>query len=94
LPWTTLGVNLFGSFAAGFLISCGGKGRLSEEWRAASVAGFCGGFTTFSFVSWHSVAIAGAGDLGRAAAYLAATLVGAVAAAWSGRALARLAFPS
>ena len=79
----TLAVNVAGSALFGFLLG------LAEVpgWALALVGtGFCGTLTTFSTFGAELVRLAGQGRRGRAAAYLAGTLVvgvGAAAAAYS-----------
>lgn len=53
-PVSTLVVNILGSFGIGFAASFTAAGRrfaLSSAQRDFLMAGFCGGFTTFSFFS-------------------------------------------
>lgn len=47
-PWATLGVNLFGCLAVGFLVGALDLGLLPSRLRPLLVAGFVGGMTTFS----------------------------------------------
>lgn len=49
LPWSTLLVNVTGSFALGLLVGTGtGTG---DAWRTVLGVGFLGGYTTFSTAS-------------------------------------------
>ena len=49
LPLGTLTVNVTGSFLIGFLTGLASKSEiLSADMRLFLMAGFCGGFTTFS----------------------------------------------
>ncbi|MGY6587185.1 MAG: fluoride efflux transporter FluC [Wenzhouxiangella sp.] len=53
-PWTTFVVNLVGAFLIGLLAAVSQPGHrwmMSPAWQAFWLAGFCGGLTTFSFVS-------------------------------------------
>jgi len=53
-PWGTLFVNVAGSAVIGFFATLtGAEGRVlvSPEMRVLVMAGFCGGFTTFSTFS-------------------------------------------
>ena len=86
LIWSTVGINIVGSFLLGLLVA--------EEWfgrdmREGLGVGFLGGFTTFSTFSVQIVLEADAGEPGRAAAYLLASVVGGVLAAAAGYALGR-----
>ena len=86
-PLSTLAVNLVGSFAIGVLAATippeAGPARLFL------MTGLLGGFTTFSAFSLDALALYQRGDLGQAAAYVAASVVLSLAAAAAGLALAR-----
>jgi CrcB protein len=59
-----------------------------EQWgRYLLVVGLLGGFTTFSAFSLETVALVEGGRLPSAISYVAASLVGCVAAAWIGQRL-------
>jgi CrcB protein len=86
LIWSTVGINIAGSFLLGLLVA--------EDWfdrdvREALGVGFLGGFTTFSTFSVQVVLDVDAGEPGRAAGYLAASVVGGIAAAAAGYAIGR-----
>ncbi len=52
--WGTLLVNITGSFLIGWLMGrLGGPAGENARLHALLVAGFCGGFTTFSAFSWR-----------------------------------------
>ena len=87
--WTVVAVNLAGCFFLG-LLTTGGAG-LSGDARVALGAGFLGGFTTFSTFAVQVVADADAGRTGAAGAYLAASVLGGIAAAALGWAVGRAA---
>lgn len=56
LPWGTLAVNVIGSFLIGYLMGrLGGFAPENARWHSLLVAGFCGGFTTFSTFSWQTL---------------------------------------
>jgi len=78
-PFATLAINMIGSFALGFLV-----GRVwpsAPHWlRAALGPGLLGGFTTFSGVTLAALTLAPP----LAATYLAASLLGGLAAAFAG----------
>jgi CrcB protein len=86
LIWTTVGINVAGSFLLGLLVAEHWFGR---DVREALGVGFLGGFTTFSTFSVQVVLEVDAGEPGRAALYLAASVVGGLAAAAAGYALGR-----
>jgi CrcB protein len=86
LIWSTVGINVVGSFLLGLLVA--------EDWFAPDLreglgVGFLGGFTTFSTFSVQVVLEADAGEPGRATVYLLASVVGGVVAAAAGYALGR-----
>ena len=86
LLWSTVGINIVGSFLLGLLVA--------EEWfgrdlREGLGVGFLGGFTTFSTFSVQVVLDADAGEPGRAFGYLFASVAGGILAAAAGYALGR-----
>jgi fluoride exporter len=90
LPWMTVAINVAGSFALGFLLPLGD--HLSAPVRNGLGVGLLGGFTTFSTFSAEVFYDAHSGDSGFALLYLAASVIGGVAAAglgyYAGRAVA------
>src|SRR3954471_22583974 len=85
LLWSTVGINIVGSFLLGLLVA---EHWFERDVREALGVGFLGGFTTFSTSSVQIVLEADAGEVRRAGAYLAASFVGGVAAAAAGYASA------
>ena len=86
LVWSTVGINIVGSFLLGH--------QEAEHWfdrdiREALGVGFLGGFTTFSTFSVQIVLEVDSGEPGRAALYLFTSVVGGVLAATAGYALGR-----
>ena len=86
LIWSTVGINIVGSFLLGLLAA--------EEWfdrdlREGLGVGFLGGFTTFSTFSVQVVLDADAGEPGRAIAYVIVSVGGGILAAAAGYALGR-----
>ena len=89
-PWTTLFVNVVGSFAMGLL--AGWLARQAdggEIWRLLLGVGLLGGFTTFSAFSLEIVNLAQRGSLGLAAGYALVSVVAGVAGLVLGLALMR-----
>ena len=85
-PWGTLAVNVAGGFAIGVLyILLAPRTQLSP----LLVAGFLGGFTTFSAFSLDALRLWEAGQTAQAAAYVAASVILSLAAVALGAALAR-----
>ena len=86
LIWSTVGVNIAGSFLLGLMVA---EHWFDRDVREAIGVGFLGGFTTFSTFSVQIVLEVDGGEPGRAAAYLLVSVVGGVAAATLGYVLAR-----
>jgi fluoride exporter len=86
LLWSTLAINLAGSFLLGLLVA----GRwFDRDLREGLGVGFLGGFTTFSTFSVQAILEVEGGEPGRAVAYVAASVVGGLLAATAGYALGR-----
>ena len=84
-PYATLLVNLSGSLLLGFLATWTYETvGVPAELRALLTTGLCGGFTTFSTFSLETVALAEEGALGRAALYVALSVVLCVIGAYGG----------
>lgn len=90
-PWSTIAVNVAGSFAIGWLAAVmlpGGTSPASHEVRLLAMTGLCGGFTTFSAFSLQTLDLLRAGDWTAAAANVLLSVVlclGAVALGhWAG----------
>jgi CrcB protein len=88
-PYGTLAVNVAGSFLVGFLATLFlERAAMNPLWRTAALIGFCGGFTTFSALTYETFELIRAGDLARGALNLAIHAVAGLAAVWAGYALA------
>lgn len=86
-PWGTLAVNALGSFLIGLYATVsepGGRLPAGPAGRQFVIAGFCGGFTTFSIFSLETLLLVEAEAIGMAGAYLAASLVTWLALVWVG----------
>lgn len=88
-PWGTLGVNLAGSFAIGFVLTLVfERGHVTPAQRLFLVPGVLGGFTTFSAFSWETLVLWRGGHALATAGYVAGSVLGGLAAALAGAALA------
>lgn len=88
-PYEVLAVNLAGALLLPVVVVTGAEIRPSRYLRPLWGTGFCGALTTFSAVVVALVRQVSAGSYGVAAAYLAATVVGGLAAAALGLVLTR-----
>jgi fluoride exporter len=74
-PWVTFGVNVFGAFLLGYLVT-----RLQERLpistyrRPLLATGFCGALTTFSTMQVELLKMLEAGRVGLAVGYVAASV--------------------
>lgn len=91
LPFGTLIVNILGSFLMGALIDALAlKWEITPELRAFLVVGFLGAFTTFSTFSLDAVALVQRQQTHLALLYIAASVLGGIAALYGGMRLIRL----
>ena len=86
LLWSTVGINLLGSFLLGLLVAGHWFGR---DLREGVGVGFLGGFTTFSTFSVQVVLEVEGGRAGTAIAYVLVSVFGGIALAAAGYALGR-----
>lgn len=90
MPWGTLTVNVAGSFLFGLLFAV-----LTQylphgaTLRVALLAGFLGGFTTFSSFSFETVRLIQEGQPALAAGYVLSSVLACVLAVWLGLALVK-----
>jgi CrcB protein len=89
--WTTLGINVGGSFLLGALMTVAKEARGVHRRTAPLLGtGVIGGFTTFSTCIVEAQELAASGAPLTALTYLALTLAAALLAVFGGIALARL----
>src|ERR687898_2273598 len=77
LLWSTVAINVVGSFLLGLLVAGQWFGR---DVREGLGVGFLGGFTTFSTFSVQAVLEVEGGRAGTALAYVLASVLGGIAA--------------
>lgn len=86
LLWSTVAINVVGSFLLGLLVA---GHWFDRDLREGLGVGFLGGFTTFSTFSVQAILEVDAGEPGRAIAYVVASVAGGLVAATAGYALGR-----
>lgn len=88
-PAGTMIINITGSFLVGFITRYAlQSGAVSAETRTLLTTGFCGGYTTFSTYSYEAAMMLEDREYGRAALYVGATVVLALAGTFLGFAAA------
>ena len=83
-PWTTLGINLAGSFLLGLLLVIAGERGWPDTVTLPLAIGFLGAFTTFSTFSYEAFTLARTDREAMALAYVAASVLGGFAMAAAG----------
>ena len=84
-PWGTLAVNLVGSFLLMVLGTVALRtGKVPEAWRLALGTGVLGGFTTYSSFNYEALTLMQNQQVGRAALYVVATVLGCLLAGYAG----------
>lgn len=83
-PWATFAANVLACLLLGVLVSMSMKGRLGGPFSVMLMAGFCGGFSTFSTFSNEAVQLLITGEWFRAFLYMAASLLVCLAAIYVG----------
>jgi CrcB protein len=83
LPWGTILANITGSFAIG-LVAALPMGALSRQFV---MVGVLGGYTTFSSFSLQTLALAQAGEWGKAGANVMLSMIVCLLAVWLGHQL-------
>jgi fluoride exporter len=88
-PWATFAVNVLGSFAIGYLSVVLARWAPHPNVRLLVLAGFLGGFTTFSAFAFDSLILYERGQPHLSLANAAGSVVAALAAVALGVCLAR-----
>ncbi|WP_104202965.1 fluoride efflux transporter FluC [Billgrantia saliphila] len=91
LPWGTLAVNLLGSWLIAVFAACIAcrRGGALWRWQPFLMAGFCGGFTTFSLFGLETLQLVEAGRPWLALGYALVNVPLWLLAAWLGDRLVR-----
>lgn len=89
-PWGTLSVNLLGSLLMGLLAGLLARTAAGEPWRLLLGVGLLGGFTTFSAFTLDAMLMIERGAFVSMLGYVAASILGALAALALGLQLARV----
>lgn len=85
-PYGTLTINVLGCLLIGYLFNLPSLHRtLDAEARLLLITGFLGAFTTFSTFGNESMRMIQKNEIGLALAYIAASLLGGLAAVWIGQ---------
>ena len=81
-PFTTLFINIAGSFLIGIILAYSLKeNNFSENAKLFLATGICGGFTTFSAFSLENMQLLQAGKYNLAFIYIVASVVAGIVAA-------------
>ena len=83
-PWSTLGINIAGSFALGLLVEVARARGWSPELTTPLAIGLLGGFTTFSTFAVETDLFLRTDQLGTAALYVVLSVGVGIAAAATG----------
>ena len=84
-PYGTFLVNILGCFLVGLLISLFAKEKqMSEHLELLLIAGFCGGFTTFSTFAFEGNMLLTQGRTGHAFLYIGISVLAGMAVAYLG----------
>jgi CrcB protein len=91
VPYGTLLINVLGSFAIGVVAALAQSRAygLAPSARLFLAVGLLGGFTTFSTFAYESITLAGEGAIGIGAAYVVASVMLGLAAAFAGMVVIR-----
>ena len=79
-PWSTMLVNLGGSFLLGLIVEAALRKRLSDDLRLILGTGVMGGLTTYSTFNTESLKMMQGAEWGKASAYFAGTIAGCLLA--------------
>ena len=84
-PWPTFAINVGGAFLIGILMALSlDRGVVQGNWRLFLGTGVLGGFTTFSTLSYESIALMERGLMTAGIANMFGSGVAGLVAAWLG----------
>lgn len=83
-PWATFLANFVSCFILGMLVALSIRGRLGGQAAVFLMAGFCGGFSTFSTFTNETFQMLIDGQWLKAAGYVLLSLVICMASLWIG----------
>ena len=84
-PYSTLAVNIIGSFIIGLVLGMSVKSEyFLNNWKLFLAAGICGGFTTFSSFSAENFELLQSGKTFTALMYIATSVIAGIAVVWLG----------
>ncbi|MCM1079479.1 MAG: CrcB family protein [Bacteroidales bacterium] len=75
MPWPTLIVNILGCFLISVFYKYSGQWGLTPETRLLLTTGLCGGFTTFSALSYEGMTLLREGYFGTYFLYITLSIV-------------------
>ena len=90
-PWGTFSVNLFGSLLIGLVLGWVlHKSKLSNDTLLFVIAGFCGGFTTFSAFANESFVFLKQGNTTLFFSYVLSSIIAGLFCVWLGYSVIKL----
>jgi CrcB protein len=88
-PWSTLAVNITGSFLLGLVLAYAGERGWSDTTTQPISIGFLGAYTTFSTFSYETFTLARTDRVPAAMVYVSVSVAGGLLAALAGYSLGR-----
>lgn len=89
-PWATLTVNVIGCLIIGIVLGfCEQRQLIGSDLKNFLVAGFCGGYTTFSAFASENLHLFQSGNSLTAFLYIAVSVLAGLLAVWLGFSLAK-----
>ena len=89
-PWSTLAINITGSFFLGFVMLLAGERQyIGDSTKLFLTIGVIGSFTTFSTFSYESLSLFQSGEVLRGVIYISASNILSILAAFGGYAVGK-----